>query len=84
MDKLGYYRKRIDLIDKKIVRLLVIRLKLIKKIAGYKKRNKIKITDKKREMQVIKNIKKHSSKSDQKFVIGIFKNIIDYSKKIQK
>jgi len=48
------------------------------------KKNKIKITDKKREMQVIKNIKKHSSKSNQKFVMSIFKNIVDYSKKIQK
>ena len=84
MNKLRDYRKKIDLIDKKIVKLIVIRFKLIKKIAVYKKKNKIKITDKKREMQVIKNIKKHSSKSNQKFVMSILKNIVDYSKKIQK
>lgn len=83
MNKLKDYRKKIDLIDKKIVKLLVMRLKLIKKVGAHKKKNKIEMTDKKREMHVLNNIKK-SGRLHQKFVVNIFKNIISYSKKIQK
>lgn len=84
MDKLDYYRKKIDVIDKSIAKLISLRFKLIKQIANYKKINKIKIFDKKREMQVLKNVKKYSNKKHKKFVINIFKNIINYSKKLQK
>ena len=77
------YRKKIDAIDKNIVKLLLKRFDLAKRIGNYKRKNKIKIIDKKRELQVIKNIKTQS-KLHQKFMINIFKNIINYSKKIQK
>ena len=59
MNKLNYYRKKIDLIDKKIVELLLLRFKLIKQLSNYKQKNKFKIVDKKREIQVINNIKKY-------------------------
>ena len=81
MKKLEYYRKKIDIIDRDIVKFLLLRLKLVKQMASYKKSNKINITDKKRELQVIKNIKKYSKSN--KFIIDIFKKIIYYSKKIQ-
>ena len=81
MGKLAFYRKKINVIDRKIVKLLLLRFNLIKQIANYKKKNKIKITDKKREFHVMKNIKKYS-KSNQ-FIINIFKNIINFSKKLQ-
>ena len=84
MNKLKDYRKKIDFIDKKIAKLLSLRFNLAKQIASYKKKNKIKITDKKRELRVINNIKKYSNKKYQKFIIGIFKSIINHSKKIQK
>ena len=78
------YRKKIDAIDKNIVKLLLKRFDLIKQIGDYKRRNKIKLIDKKRELEVINNIKKYSNKENKKFIISIFKNIINYSKKIQK
>ena len=77
------YRKKIDVIDRNIVKLLLLRLKLVKQIASYKRRNRIRVMDKKRELQVIKNITTHS-KLHQKFMINIFKIIMNYSKKIQK
>ncbi|MBI2559398.1 chorismate mutase [Candidatus Woesearchaeota archaeon] len=83
MGKLKSYRKKIDIIDKKIVKLLMSRFELARQISIYKKWNKLEIIDKKRERQVINNIKKFSNKH-KKFVIGIFKNIITYSKKLQK
>ena len=66
------------MIDRNTVKLLLFRFKIVKQISRYKKINKIKIIDKKRELQVISNIKIH-----QKFVTNIFKNIINYSKKVQ-
>ena len=84
MDYLKGYRKRIDAIDKKIAKLLSLRFNLVKQLGNYKRINKIKVADKKRELQVIKNIKKYSNKKYQKLIIGIFKNIINCSKKFQK
>ena len=83
MSKLKYYRGQIDNIDKKITRLLILRFDLAKHTSIYKKMHKIKILDKERELQVLNNIKKFS-KQHQKFIVGIFKNIMNYSKKIQK
>ena len=83
MNKLKSYRKGIDLIDKNIIKLLSQRFKLAKQIGDYKKKNGLKIVDKERELQVINNIKKYSNEH-KKFIINIFKNIINYSKRIQK
>ena len=83
MSKLAIYRKNIDEIDKNIIKFLMLRFYLIRKIAIHKRIYKIKVLDKKRELQVLNNIKKFS-KQHQKFIVGIFKNIINYSKKIQK
>ena len=83
MNKLDHYRKKIDLIDKNIIKLLSQRFELTKQIGDYKKKNNIKVVDKKRELQVINNIKKYSHKH-KKFIIDIFKKIINYSKKIQR
>ena len=82
MSKLNDFRKKIDAIDRNMVKSLSLRFSLAKQIASYKKENNIRITDKKRELQVMKNIKKYS-KSNQ-VIIKIFKNIITYSKKLQK
>ena len=84
MERIEYLRKKIDLIDKNIVRLLSLRFELTKQIGNCKKKNKIKIIDRKRELQIIKNIKKYSTKTSQKFLQKIFGKIIDYSRKIQK
>ena len=84
MSKLNNYIKQIDAVDRNIVKLLLLRFKTARQIAIYKKANKIKIPDKKRELQVIDNIKSYSDKKHQKFITIIFKNIIKYSKKLQK
>ena len=84
MNMLKAHRKRIDAVDKKIVKLLLLRFNLVKLIASYKKKNKLKITDKKRELQIIEHIKKYSNKKHQKLIVRIFKGIINYSKKMQR
>ena len=83
MGELDHYRKKIDVVDKKIINLLNSRFQIAKKISDFKKSSKIGIADKKREFEVLSNIKKYS-KSHQKFLTVIFKKIIAYSKKLQR
>jgi len=83
MDKLKYYRDRIDVIDRNIVKLLLSRFKLAEQIADYKKNYKLKLIDKKREHHIINNVKNYSGKKHQTFLKKIFSDIIDYSKKVQ-
>jgi chorismate mutase len=83
MGSLGRYRKKIDGIDRRIIRLLKSRFETAKMISDFKKSNKIRIADKKRELEVLGNIKKHS-KDHGEFLTVIFKKIIGYSKKLQR
>ncbi len=83
MDKLEPYRKKIDGIDEDIVKFLLLRFDAVNQISKIKKSDKNKIIDKKREVEVLRNIKKNS-KHHEKFISDIFKRIISYSKKIQK
>lgn len=83
MDKLANYRQKIDTIDKQVVKLLLLRLKLAKKIATYKKINKRKILDKKRETFVLISVRKHSDNKNKAFITKIFKYILNYSRRVQ-
>jgi len=74
-------RKEIDKIDSQIVKLLDKRIKLSKQIGEYKKKNNLKITDSKREKEVLKNVKKKSKNSA--FVLKLYKLIIRESKRKQ-
>ena len=83
MNTLKNFRKKIDLIDKSIVRLLLLRFNVARQIGSYKEKNKISIKDNKREAQVLRNVAKLSKNND--FIKKTFKSIIEYSKmKCQK
>lgn len=84
MNELSDYRKKIDRIDKGIVKLFLSRFKLVDQIANYKKSRKIAVDDKEREQQVIKNLSECSTKQHKKFIIKLYKIVIDYSKREQK
>ena len=84
MDKLKNLRKRIGVIDRQIAGLLSSRFNLVEKIKHYKKINKIRISDKKRELEVLHNVRKYSKDRYKKYINQIFKTIINLSKKIQK
>ena len=83
MDKIEYLRKNIDEIDRNIVRLLVLRFKLIMQIGKYKKEKGIGVVEKKREYEILKNVKFFSDLPYKSFIVGIFKKIINYSRKLQ-
>ena len=84
MDGLDQLRKRIDATDRRLIKLMLVRFSLVKKIGIIKKANKIKISDKGRELVVMGNVKKHSRGKHKKFLTQIFYKVIDYSKKIQR
>ncbi len=71
-------RSSIDIIDKKIIRLLGLRKKQVLKIAKYK--NKKTIVDKKRINQIMKTIKTESkrNKIDYVLVKNFWNKLIQY------
>ena len=77
-------RSNIDIIDKKIIRLLGLRKKQVLKIAKYK--NKKTIVDKKRINQIMKTIKTESkrNKIDYVLVKNFWNKLIQYSIKLEK
>ena len=75
-------RKKIDQIDRSVARLLMLRIETARKIGKIKKTNNAPALDRKREAQVINNVKKSSQ--NNKFIADIYRRIIEYSRKIQK
>ncbi len=77
-------RSSIDIIDKKIIRLLGLRKKQVLKIAKYK--NKKTIVYKKRINQIMKTIKTESkrNKIDYVLVKNFWNKLIQYSIKLEK
>ena len=80
------FREEINKIDKKIINLLCQRLKVVKKIGGYKRKNGLRIYDKQREKEMLDNLKKKAEKNclDKNYLMKLFKIIIKNSKKAQK
>jgi chorismate mutase len=86
MNKLQSSRKEIDSIDKRIILLLSKRVKIAKKLKNIKKKNKMAITDKVREKEVIGNARAIAQQHDlePEFAEEIFKKVIKYMKEQQK
>jgi chorismate mutase len=87
MTTLEKYRKKIDKIDKKILKLISQRFKIMPRIPNEKSRKELSKTYKAREVDMIMDrvdmLKKQGYK-DFKFVESLFKTIIKKSKEIQK
>lgn len=57
MEKINQYRKKINQIDKQMVKLLAKRVKIVKKIMQQKRMQKIPLKDNKREQDILKKQK---------------------------
>lgn len=77
-------RKKINIIDNNILRLLEERFSLVKSIADYKKKNKLNIFQPKREDEVLNNLINSTKKLDSMFIENLFRVIFNESKRIQK
>jgi chorismate mutase len=80
---LNNIRHQIDMTDNLITELLKKRFDSVKKLGKLKKQNGIKITDKKREKNVIKNVIKNAG-SYKKEMEEVFKKVIILSRRIQR
>jgi chorismate mutase len=85
VEKLAKYRKKVDKINIKILKLLAKRLKITKKIGEYKKANNIKIFNSNREKEIYQTLEKQAEKYnlDKHYVKKVFKIIIKHSRKNQ-
>ena len=79
-------RSEIDSIDKKLIMLLFERIKKVRKVAEYKKKNRIPILDKEREKEIILSKKKAAKKIgiSERYAEDIFKRIIKESHSAEK
>jgi chorismate mutase len=77
LNKLYFWRKKIDRIDSRILRLLEKRQGICVKIGKWKKSKGIPIRDKKREAEIIKN-KCSKTKLERKFVTRLYRLIIEH------
>lgn len=78
MDKL---RKQIDIIDNQISKLLKKRLAVILKIKDFKKKNKLKKKDSKRENEILARITKNAKSKEKKYIKNIYRQIFKESVK---
>ena len=78
--KLKAYRKKIDIVDDKIVKLLCDRFKFVEETINYKLKNGLKKIDKKREREILQRTVKKSGKKYSKKSVKIFKTILKNSK----
>lgn len=78
-------RKQIDKADKIISKQLIKRFKVVKQIGLIKKKNKIKVLDKKREQLVKQKVRGYVNKKlPKKSIENIYETIMKETKKIQK
>ncbi len=86
INNLEIYRKNIDFIDNRLIKLLAERMKVVKKIGQYKKRNRLPPLDKDRWSRVIKTKTELGKKFalSPKFIKDIYNRIHKESLKLQE
>ena len=79
-------REEVDEIDKKVLELLSKRKKVVEQIGKIKQEKHLVINDKNREDELIKNVIKKGQTLglEEKYLRRLYKEIIKYSKKVQK
>ena len=85
MEALAEYRKRIDVLDVKILGLLNERTRVVEEIGRIKQKLKLPIYEPKREDQVFHNVTTHNhGPLSPEAVKRVFERIIDEMRNIQK
>lgn len=84
-DTINQLRRHIDRIDTVIITALAERMSLMPEIAEYKKENDVPIFDEKREIEIMKKLKKIAKEQglDESFVEEVFLSIFNEAKRIQ-
>ena len=84
-DKLKQIRRHIDRIDTVIITALAERMSLMPEVAEIKKKNDITIFDERREVEIMKKLKKEAKEQglDESFTEEIFLSCFNEAKRIQ-
>ena len=84
-DKIKQVRRHIDRADIVLITALAERMSLMPEIAEYKKKNNLSVFDEKREVEIMKNLKKIAKQHglEESFVEEIFLSVFNESKRIQ-
>ncbi len=83
-DELSLYRKKIDKIDAKIIKLYEKRMDSVKKITEYKIKNNIPTFDNSREKEMLeKNLKKIKNNEYKKYYSFILNSFLKASRDMQ-
>ena len=83
MEELDRLRSRVDELDRELLEVIKQRLIVSKEIGNCKKKNGLKLRDRKREREVIEDMLEKSS-LDSDFIKKLFKLIIGESRRVQK
>ena len=86
MDDLKILRKKIDIIDDKIINLLVERFKIIEYVSEFKKNNNIEVIQESRISEIVEKAKKKALKNqiNPRIFEKIYLNIIDLACNLEK
>lgn len=84
-DTINQLRRHIDRIDTVIITALAERMSLMPEIAEYKKENDIPIFDEKREVEIMKKLKRIAKEQglDEGFTEEVFLSVFNEAKRIQ-
>lgn len=77
------YREEIDEIDEQMINLLQLRFQIVEKIGEYKRQTGLRVRDRKREQEKIKDLEKKECMY-QAEIQQIYQSIFRVSKKAQK
>ena len=78
------YRAELDGIDTKMLELFQERMKVVKNIAEYKKKNKAAVLDKSRERRILMRIYNEAQENMGRPSVALFRTIIEQSKAYQR
>lgn len=78
------YRKQIDKIDKKLIKLFEKRMEISKSIGEYKKEHNMEIFDSEREKEILEDrALQTKNPENREYVVEFFENLMNISKKKQ-
>ena len=84
MRDLVFFRKKIDKIDKKIIKNLQKRNEVLSGVAEYKLANNIEIENTSREEEILSKVRELVCEEESEYIVEIYKTILTESKKYQK
>ncbi len=84
MKDLEFYRKNIDKIDKKLIKVLEKRFDIVSEIAEYKLANDIDIENTSRESEILDKVQSIANPEQAEYIVELYKTLFSESKKYQK